>query len=480
MTIHFRADGNSTIGLGHIIRSVALADMLKDDFNCQFLIQDPSDEISSSILKAGYGLRKLPITKDYAAEAAIIVESYISKGDIVVLDGYNFDINYHRQIRKKGAMLVCIDDLHEQEFEADAIINHSEGILPSDYKAPFYTRFFLGSRYALLRNPFVIASKEQRDITNLNTFFVNLGGADPENVTLSVLQKLDEIASVKKIHVVLGGAYLHKNTLESYMTSSKVKLHFNLTAEKMCELMQDSQVAVCSASTVACEYSAVGGILLIIKTVENQKLMYDFLVKKGLAADFKDLQNVLAERDFAMIKNQRNYFDGNSPLRLKQVFKNLLLEESITIRSAQEKDAMTYFEWANDKEVRQNSINKENIKLEDHLNWFNSKIKNENHFFCIAENREGEALGQVRFDKKGNETWLINFSIAGNKRGKGIGEVMLHKSMTMIKKNLNASVFTAYVNIHNIASLSIFNKLGFTRLRQERIGNEDYFYFEKE
>ncbi len=480
MTIHFRADGNSSIGLGHIIRSVALADMLKAYFNCQFLIQNPSDEISYSIINAGYGLQKLPITKDYAAEAAMITEKYISNGDIVVLDGYHFDINYHREIRKKGIMLVCIDDLHEQEFDADVIINHSEGIRPVDYRAPFYTRFFLGSRYALLRNPFVVASKKQREITNVDTFFVNLGGADPDNITLSVLEKLDMIASIKKIHVVLGGAYLHRNTLDSYQTSSKVILHYNLNAENMCKLMQDSQVAVCSASTVACEYSAVGGILLVIKTVENQKLMYDFLLKKGLAADFKDLQNVLAQPDFDMVKNQRKYFDGNSPLRLKQVFDSLLLEESITIRSAEEKDVMTYFEWANDKEVRQNSINKEQIKLEDHLNWFNNKIKNENHFFYIAENGEGEALGQVRFDKKGDETWLINFSIDRANRGRGIGDVMLHKSMAMIKRNINASVFTAYVSIHNTSSLSIFNKLGFIRLRQERIGNEDYFYFKKE
>ncbi|GAL83268.1 hypothetical protein MYP_494 [Sporocytophaga myxococcoides] len=480
MTIHFRADGDSNIGLGHIIRSVALADMLKADFNCQFLIQDPSDKISLLILNAGYGLQKLPITKDYAAEAEAIAETYINNGDIVVLDGYHFDINYHRKIRKKGAKLVCIDDLHEQGFDADAIINHSEGIFPADYRAPFYTRFFLGSKYALLRRPFVVASKSQRKIDNINTIFVNLGGADPDNITLGVLKKLDKVASAKKIHVVLGGAYLHRNTLDSYQTNSKVKLHHDLTAEKMCELMQDSQAAVCSASTVACEYSSVGGILLVIKTVENQKLMYDFLLKKGLAADFKDLQNVLSQPDFDMVKNQRKYFDGNSPLRLKQVFDSLLLEESITIRSAEEKDVMTYFEWANDKEVRQNSINKENIKLEDHLNWFNSKIKSENHFFCIAENSKGEALGQVRFDKKENETWLINFSIDRDERGKGIGEIMLHKSMAMIRKDINASLFMAYVSIHNTSSLSIFNKLGFIKLRQERIGNEDYFYFEKE
>ena len=34
--IYFRADASATIGYGHFIRTLALADMLKDDFDCTF------------------------------------------------------------------------------------------------------------------------------------------------------------------------------------------------------------------------------------------------------------------------------------------------------------------------------------------------------------------------------------------------------------------------------------------------------------
>ena len=40
--IYFRADAGREIGYGHFIRTLALADMLKDDFDCVFVTQSPT------------------------------------------------------------------------------------------------------------------------------------------------------------------------------------------------------------------------------------------------------------------------------------------------------------------------------------------------------------------------------------------------------------------------------------------------------
>ena len=41
--IFFRADAGPEIGYGHFIRTLALADMLKEDFDCTFFTQTPTD-----------------------------------------------------------------------------------------------------------------------------------------------------------------------------------------------------------------------------------------------------------------------------------------------------------------------------------------------------------------------------------------------------------------------------------------------------
>lgn len=40
--IYFRADAGAEIGYGHFIRSLALAYMLKDDFDCTFFTVEPT------------------------------------------------------------------------------------------------------------------------------------------------------------------------------------------------------------------------------------------------------------------------------------------------------------------------------------------------------------------------------------------------------------------------------------------------------
>ena len=49
--IVFRADGHAKMGLGHVIRSLALADMLKEDFDCHFMIRNPLPALRVQIME---------------------------------------------------------------------------------------------------------------------------------------------------------------------------------------------------------------------------------------------------------------------------------------------------------------------------------------------------------------------------------------------------------------------------------------------
>lgn len=48
--IRFRADGGKEIGLGHIYRMIALSNLLEDDFDVSFIVQDP-DQVVIELLK---------------------------------------------------------------------------------------------------------------------------------------------------------------------------------------------------------------------------------------------------------------------------------------------------------------------------------------------------------------------------------------------------------------------------------------------
>ncbi|MCP4441338.1 MAG: UDP-2,4-diacetamido-2,4,6-trideoxy-beta-L-altropyranose hydrolase, partial [Aureispira sp.] len=264
--IYFRADGNSQIGLGHIFRSLALATMLKNDFECIFVIRNPLDTLKPKI-QAVANLIELPEPTDELEEATHLVNSYLSEQDIVVLDGYHFKTSYQEVIKTAGVKLVSIDDIYECHFLSDAIINHAGGITPDYYNNQFYTQFYLGLNYLLLRPVFLEAAQTPYTKTDTNNIFICMGGADTNNNTIDILHKIEQKWTADDItcYVVIGQAYLHKKELENVIADSSltIKVLSNLSAEQMLYYMQLCPIAICPPSGITFEYLCTAGALYL-------------------------------------------------------------------------------------------------------------------------------------------------------------------------------------------------------------------------
>src|SRR2546428_2981769 len=168
--VYIRVDGNQEIGLGHLVRCLALAQMLTPYFEITFACKQIPVNMAKEISQSGLGFIVIQEEEDFI--------SLITDGNIVVLDGYGFNSSFQKEIKRKNCKLVCIDDLHEKEFFADLVINHSPGVSSNDYRAQTYTQFALGAKYALLRHSFLDQAKHQRKIDKLETILICFGGSD--------------------------------------------------------------------------------------------------------------------------------------------------------------------------------------------------------------------------------------------------------------------------------------------------------------
>src|SRR5438045_9561180 len=92
-----RADGSSKIGLGHISRCCALANMLKDNFEIYFYTRTKVSSVLDDIKSYCTNVFTLSDDISYDEEASQWV-SVLDGNEIVVLDGYNFDTNYKQNI----------------------------------------------------------------------------------------------------------------------------------------------------------------------------------------------------------------------------------------------------------------------------------------------------------------------------------------------------------------------------------------------
>ena len=149
--------------------------------------------------------------------------------------------------------------------------------------------------------------------------------------------------------------------------------------------------------------------------------------------------------------------------------KKKINKTAIKLRKADNNDAELLFNWVNDTNVRKNSINPEPINWENHLIWFNKKINDNNSKILILFSPE-YLLGQIRIDLV-DAYWNIDYSIDNEFRGIGLGKEMVK----LLLKMYEFYNFKATVKKENLASIKIFQNLGF---KQIQTLSDDYYYFE--
>lgn len=316
--IFFRADAGADIGYGHFMRSLALADMLKDDFEISFYTQTP-DRYQIECAAQTVPLKALP-GDDGKFERFL---QALSGQETVVLDNYFFTTGYQQAIKDKGCRLVCIDDLHNRHYVADVVINHG-----LDNAALFdvepYTRLCLGLEWALLRKPFldeIETGAPQRDsLRNQKSVLVCMGGSDPENLSYKVLKALLEGRERYSVIRVVAGQQTDFKDLDL----DRIEILRQLSAVQMRDLYLQSDVGILSASTVCMEALACGLPVVAGYYVDNQIGFYKYLCGNGY---IRGLGNLLQDGPVQSLLPlpEAPAFDRSCMKGIAQRYRNLFL-----------------------------------------------------------------------------------------------------------------------------------------------------------
>ena len=315
----FRVDGNPGIGLGHLIRSAALAQMLCADFEITFVCREIPPGIQEDFKRLNFSVILIKNEDDFIEQ--------LSHEFIVVLDGYHFDGLLQQKIKNNAAKLICIDDLHDKEFYADFIINHVPGVTKGHYKAKNDTQFALGTDYALLRPAFLSQQRLAEKPCNGHVF-ICFGGSDPENLTAKVLSIVLEFNKFEKISIVTGAAYGFTDSLNALIAGSeKIKHYHAINENEMASLMSRAAVGIVPASGILYEMLALNRVVITGMYIENQRIFLQ---------EFSKMKNVILCGNFStdQVRNAIAYFfahkfipepafDGQSGKRLLRIFNQM-------------------------------------------------------------------------------------------------------------------------------------------------------------
>jgi len=477
-SVYIRADGNVMIGSGHLVRCIALAQMIKEFYTITFVCKEIPSNLIEALSENQFYL--IMVTKE--SEFLELLTSL----DTVVLDGYSFDTDFQKKIKKIGCSLVCVDDLFDQEFFADLIINQAPGVDPNKYKAQPYTQFALGLNYVLLRDSFLKSVLEEKRIDKTESVFICFGGSDQRNLTQMVLSVVISFREFKKIVVVTGFSYKFSEKLESLIDADHRVFHFHgINENQMTQLMWESDIAIIPASGILFEAIASGCKIIFGKYIDNQRVLYEKFKSLNF---FESVENFEVENIMHSVSNiiknkggNPRLIDGRSAERILEKFNALAtshFEVELYYRFANLDDLHLYYKWANDKLVRENSFHSEPVIFEQHVNWFYSKVNSENCFLYLFINNAHIPVGQVRIEIVDKEA-VIGISIDKKFRGKSLGTKMLLQSSNDFFNKKSFRKIIAYVKKENVASYLIFKNAGFINEGNIQVQNNMCFKLTK-
>jgi UDP-2,4-diacetamido-2,4,6-trideoxy-beta-L-altropyranose hydrolase len=233
---------------------------------------------------------------DLQSTVALVTELTRS---FIVLDGYDFDLEYQRALRATGHHLMVIDDtVRLPRYEADVLLNPNLGAARLHYNYNSEAALLLGPQYALLRREFVFWRSRLHTVPETaRKILVTLGGSDPENVTLKVIEALRQLETARlQIRVVAGPANPHLDELGHVAAAFPGRLELLSAVSDMAPLMSWADLAVTAAGGTCWELACLGVPALSLVIAENQRSIADELGAAGVVVNLGRHSDVTIER----------------------------------------------------------------------------------------------------------------------------------------------------------------------------------------
>ena len=318
------ANGSSTIGLGHIMRTLTIAKELKKKGILVEYITDRSDKNAVKLVKdGGFNIIHVANILDYLFSFKSLIY------DLAIIDDYNIEEHDINKFYNIAGKIVYIDDLVKfKEYNMDLLINTSIEALNVEYKGK--TKKLLGPKYALLRDEFK-QIKYKLPKPNVERIMITLGGGDENNITKYILDLLLNNYNDIEYEVVLGNSYKYKDFMIQNYKDKNINFHIN--TNNMAEIMLNCDLAISAGGNTLYELCACGTPTIAAIIADNQikfvqgvskitEMDYINLFEKNLQVDVDNFINILRRniKDYShrirISKQMFNLVDGEGSRRI--------------------------------------------------------------------------------------------------------------------------------------------------------------------
>ncbi|EFK97385.1 acylneuraminate cytidylyltransferase, partial [sediment metagenome] len=328
--ILFRCDGDSELGMGHIVRCGALAQELRDSHGCGAVFGvrqgTPGEQ---AIRELGFPI----LAKDNSAEDDWLPRTVKETGpDAVVLDIRTPVSNNALNLCKaQGALLAVIDDIGDRRLSADMVFYPPVPQVKQLDWTGFKGEVLSGWEWVILRKEFFLLHKS-RIPHQPQQLLVTMGGADPAGFVFRVIKAIEPLEKQFEVTVVTGKAFQKRAELEQAILGSKHHYALLNNVSNMVEIMENTDLAIASFGMTAYELATIGIPAVYLCLTDDHALSAATFTEAGIgisagtAATFdeqklcKDISNALSQLTAMEQKltQMQNLLDGKGAGRIAE------------------------------------------------------------------------------------------------------------------------------------------------------------------
>ncbi len=321
-----RADASDLIGVGHVMRSLALGEALLDaGFDVVLASVDLPAGMREEARRCGITVVDLQC-EPFGSDDAIATLAL--NGAVLVIDGYLFEREFFEILENRATNFAVIDDNVETKALAPSVVINQNPHATAEMYAHLSgnSKLLLGLQYALLR-------REVREVAKLSVVpvakkvFIAMGGSDFLQLTLPIVDGLEDLDI--EICVAVGPTNNQRQQIEeTVMSIPRARVIFQ--ADYILELASSS-LAILAAGSSLWEAAALGVPSIGLIVADNQINAAQAFLNNGLLDAIDCREGVHFEQIVESVVANLAYAQKNSAHRsvIGQGVENIIRELQI-------------------------------------------------------------------------------------------------------------------------------------------------------
>jgi UDP-2,4-diacetamido-2,4,6-trideoxy-beta-L-altropyranose hydrolase len=482
-----RPDVGPVVGLGHLMRCLALAQAWRERGGRVIATLGPSAaQWRDRIEAAGAEVRVMSgsFAEGPSAEEVAAV-AQLESAACVVLDGYRFDAAYADTLRSAGVPLALLDDNGSAAaFRPDYIINHNPFASDSMYAhASEGCRLLAGCAYTLLRREF---TDRRADRTPLRDdpleVLLTLGGGESGDLAVRVISAIRDALPDPGVSISVASGPL---AATGPSESKAARTQWLSDVWDLAPFMARADIAVSAAGVTSWELAFMGVPAVLLVRSDNQIPVARFMSRRRAAyvagpvgpRSLGRLRSCVARISGRQVREGmqrrgRSLIDGHGADRVARV----LAGGRLRLRPAGPADSRLLWRWANDPLVRANSFTQARIPWAVHQQWLAGRLSTPGTAVYIAHDADENAVGQTRIEATPAGV-VVGLSIAAPWRGRGLAAELLTTGAAKYWATHGAAELHAYVKTENAASAKSFASAGYALRGVVRVATQEAVHY---